>query len=91
MLSASPIPHPASEGTPVMIASQLLFEFIGRLAPARYPDRPEDRADNLLRRLRSAVSRRLRQHSPPPYLSDHLCRDIGIEPPPKREEPFWPW
>jgi hypothetical protein len=89
MLSASRIPTPASQGTPVMIASQLLFEFIVRLAPARYPDRPEERADSLLRRLWSAVSRRLRQHSPPPYFSDHLCRDIGIERPPKQEE--WPW
>ncbi len=81
----------ANEGIRVMFASQLLFEFFGRLAPARYPDRPEDRPDSLRRRLWSAVSRRLRQHSPPPDLSDHLCRDIGIEPPPKRKEEFWPW
>jgi len=69
-----------------MIASQLLFEFFGRLAPGRYPHRPEERPEPLLRRLRSAVSRGRRQHSPPPYFSDHLCRDIGIEPPPKRPE-----
>ena len=78
-----------NKGTRIMFASQLLFEFFGRLAPARYPARPEDRPDSLRRRLWSAVSRRLRQHSPPPYFSVHLCRDIGIERPLKREE--WPW
>ncbi len=73
-----------------MIASQLLFEIFGRLAPRRWPPRLEDRPETLLRRLASAASRRLRQHSPPP-LSEHLCRDIGIEPPPKQQEPPWPW
>jgi hypothetical protein len=85
------IPHPVSEGTLVMIASQLLFEFFGRLAPSRYPHRPEDRPESVLRRLRSVLGRRSRQHSPPPYFSAHLCRDIGIEPPPKRSELPWPW
>ncbi|HUL09764.1 MAG TPA: hypothetical protein VLV76_25765 [Candidatus Acidoferrum sp.] len=74
-----------------MIASQLLFEFIGRLAPTRYPHRPEEQPETLLRRLQSAVGRRLRQHSPPPYSSAYLCRDIGIEPPPKAQEWPWPW
>ncbi|MGH8248500.1 MAG: hypothetical protein ACREUU_18945, partial [Gammaproteobacteria bacterium] len=74
--STDPEPS-ANEGTRVMFASQLLFEFFGRLAPQRWPRRLEDRPDGLRRRLWSAVSRRLRQHSPPPYLSDHLCRDIG--------------
>jgi hypothetical protein len=73
-----------------MIASQLLFEFIGRLAPSRYPHRPEEQPEPLLHRLKSAVGRRLRQHSPPPF-SEHLCRDIGIEPPPKAQEWPWPW
>jgi hypothetical protein len=74
-----------------MIASHLLFEFFGRLAPRRCPHGPEDRPETLLRRLRSTVSRHLRQHSPPPCLSKHLCRDIGIEPPPERPERPWPW
>jgi hypothetical protein len=74
-----------------MIASHLLFEFFGRLAPRRWPHRPEDQAESMLRRLRSAVGRRRRQHSPPPYFSDHLCRDIGIEAPPRRPERPWPW
>ena len=72
-----------------MIGSHLLFEFFGRLAPSRYPHRPEDRPQSALHRLRSAIGVRLRQHSPPPYFSAHLCRDIGIDPPPKRQE--WPW
>ncbi len=74
-----------------MIASQLLFELFGRLAPRRWPHRLEDRPETLVRRLGSAVRRRLRQHSPPPYFSKHLCRDIGIEPPPKQQERPWPW
>jgi hypothetical protein len=74
-----------------MITSQLLFEFLGRLAPTRYPHRPEDRPESVLRLLRSVLGRHSRRHSAPPYFSDHLCRDIGIQPPPKRREPPWPW
>jgi hypothetical protein len=84
------IPHPASEEIRVMITSQILFEFFGRLAPTRYPHRLEDRPESALRRLQSTVRRRLRQHPPPP-LSAHLCRDIGIDPPPKSQERPWPW
>ena len=72
-----------------MITSQLLFEFIGRLAPSRYPHHPEEQPDTVLRRLRSIVGRRRHDHPPPPYFNAHLCRDIGIEPPPKSQE--WPW
>jgi len=72
-----------------MMTSQLLFEFIGRLAPSRYPHHPEEQPDTLLRRLRSFVGRRWREHPPPPYFSEHLCRDIGIQPPPRTQE--WPW
>ena len=74
-----------------MIASQLLFEFIGRLAPSRYPHRPEAQPETLFRRLQSALDRRRRHHPPPPYFSGHLCRDIGLEPPPKQAEWPWPW
>jgi hypothetical protein len=35
----------------------------------------------------SAVGRR--QYPPPPTHNERLCRDIGIEPPPK--PPAWPW
>ena len=37
MLSTSPIGTPPARKSPVMITSQLLFEFFGRLAPSRYP------------------------------------------------------
>jgi drug/metabolite transporter (DMT)-like permease len=47
------------------------------------------RPETLLRRLQSAVGRSLRRHPPPPYSDERLCRDIGIEPPPK--PPAWPW
>jgi hypothetical protein len=57
-----------------------------RPAPRRHPHRLA-RAAMLLRRLLSAVG--LRQHPPPPYDNERLCRDIGIEPPPKG--PAWPW
>jgi hypothetical protein len=33
----------------------------------------------------------LRQYPPPPYFNERLCRDIGIEPPPKTEQWPWPW
>jgi drug/metabolite transporter (DMT)-like permease len=61
----------------------------GRLAPSRHPHRLEEQPETLLRRLLSAVG--LRQHAPPPDLSDRLCRDIGIEPPPKPPPRPWPW
>jgi hypothetical protein len=47
------------------------------------------RAATLLRRVLFAAG--LRQHPPPPYFDEHLCRDIGIEPPPKAEQWPWPW
>ena len=40
-----------------------------------------------LRRLLSVIG--LRRHPPPPFSDAHLCRDLGIEPPPKA--PQWPW
>jgi hypothetical protein len=72
-----------------MIASPLLFmaEYLGR-----FGTRPRTKATALtVRDGLSAVGRVFKQNPPPPYLSDHLCRDIGLEPPPKRQEWFWPW
>jgi hypothetical protein len=75
-----------------MMNSQLLFmsEYAARLESphARSAQAPSQSA---LRRLIVRIGRRLRPHSPPPYLSDHLCRDIGIEPMQKEPEVFWPW
>jgi len=59
-----------------------------RPAPRRQPHRLA-RAAALLRRLLFAAG--LRQHPPPPYFNERLCRDIGIEPPPKAEQWPWPW
>ena len=56
-------------------------------APGGPPHRREAQPETLLRRLLSAVG--LRQYGAPPDYSDRLCRDIGIEPPPKAPE--WPW
>jgi uncharacterized protein YjiS (DUF1127 family) len=38
-----------------------------------------------------AARRSLRQRSLGAELSEHLCRDIGIEPLPRRAERWWPW
>jgi hypothetical protein len=53
------------------------------------PDRP---SKSRLGRMFAAVGRRLSRPSRPYYLSEHLCRDIGLEwmppdPPPR----FWTW
>jgi hypothetical protein len=74
-----------------MINSHLPFmsEYAGRF------DRRSNRSDvgqaPFVRRLLTALLTRPRRPSLPPYLNDHLCRDIGIEPTPKRQEWFWPW
>jgi hypothetical protein len=74
-----------------MIASPLLFmaEYLGRFDPRR-----RQRTKGTVLTVRdglAAVGRVFKQNPPPPYLSDHLCRDIGLEPTPKRQDWFWPW
>jgi hypothetical protein len=79
------------EGVTPMMNSQLLFisEYAGRLeAPGSLPAAAPP--ESLLRRLIVRIGRRLRPQ-PPPYLSDYLCRDIGIPPMSKEREVFWPW
>jgi hypothetical protein len=80
------------EGVTPMMNSQLLFtsEYAARF-DARLVPLPEAPPESLLRRLIVSIGRRLRPNPPPPYLNDHLCRDIGIEPMPMRQEPPWPW
>ena len=71
-----------------MIASNFLFmaEYFGRFDP-RWRSL-QARSASGLRRLGAIF----RQPYPPlPPLSAHLYRDIGIEMPPKREDPFWHW
>ena len=75
-----------------MINSHLLFmsEYAGRFDPRR-ANRSGAGSASFVRRLLIALLTRPRRHSLPPHLSDHLCRDIGIEPMPKRQEWMWPW
>jgi len=80
-----------------LIASQTLFlgEVAGRFDPPRrghWEEESPPAEPSQLRRLIAAFGRRLRPQSRPYYLSEHLCRDIGLdwlppEPPPR----FWPW
>jgi len=53
--------------------------------PVHSPHRVDAPPKTPLRRLQSAIGR---GHSAPPD-DRHMCRDIGIEPPPR--EPAWPW
>jgi hypothetical protein len=80
-----------------LIASQTLFlgEVASRFDPPRRPhweeESPPARSSRLYRLL-GALSRRLWPQWRPDYLSEHLCRDIGLdwippEPPPRS----WPW
>ena len=75
-----------------MMNSQLLFlsEYAGRFEPRCAP-LAEARSESFLRRLIVRIGHRLRPHPPPPYFSDHLCRDIGISPVRGEREMFWPW
>jgi hypothetical protein len=75
-----------------MMNSQLLFmsEYASRLDSPRSGS-AQAPSGSVLRRLIVRMGRRLRPSPPPPYFSDHLCRDIGIEPMPKDPEVFWPW
>ena len=72
-----------------MITAHLQFvaEVFGRNGLLR-SQRPEGRPGPRFERLRSIVGRLSRQQSPPP-LSNHLRRDIGLDPVPEREG--WVW
>jgi len=80
-----------------LIAPQMLIiaEIAGRLDPPRrsyWPEESSPARPQRFRRLLAAIGRRLRPHSPPRHLSEHLCRDIGLEwIPPEPPPRFWPW
>ena len=82
----------ASKGAIAMIVSQLLFvsEFFGRLSPQRGHGDAASPSSSALYHAPSAILRALRPPSPL-ALNDHLRRDIGLEPLPKRQDVFWPW
>jgi hypothetical protein len=69
-----------------MISSHPLFDSIDALTRAAV--RPMPSAPSFLGLLR-ACARRLRPRPPLPPLSAHLCRDIGIEPPPRLQDEVW--
>jgi uncharacterized protein YjiS (DUF1127 family) len=63
--------------------------------PRRWEPEPERPAAaprrSPLWRLLGALGRGLRPRRRLPYLSEHLCRDIGIEYRPRADRPFWTW
>ncbi|MGE0116620.1 MAG: hypothetical protein AB7S71_06445 [Dongiaceae bacterium] len=64
----------------------LLSQHAGRFAPRRQPA-AQVPAPSLWRPL-VRIARWLRPRPRLPYLSEHLCRDIGIDPMPKPRD--WP-
>ena len=86
-----------------LIAPQLMFvgEVSGYLdlprcsywevpAAERAQPAPAEPRISGLRRLLGAIGGLL-LHNPPPYLSKHLCRDIGIDWRPEPPVQTWPW
>jgi hypothetical protein len=68
----------------------LLAEVFGRNFGFVRANRPEGRGGSRLFRMLAAMALRLRQHSPPAAdLSNHLRRDIGLEPVAGRSD--WNW
>jgi hypothetical protein len=73
-----------------MITSHLMqmVELLGREGALR-SNGSEDRPVSRLGRLLSVIGNRLRQHSPPMPLTNHLRRDIGLDPLPERNDWIW--
>jgi hypothetical protein len=74
-----------------MITSHLMFvaEVFGRDRGLRRSNESEDRPVSRPGRLLSVFGSRLRQHSPPVELSNHMRRDIGLDPLPQRSDWIW--
>jgi len=75
-----------------MMTAHLLFlaEILGRNSLFLRRRRPEDRPGQRPRRLVDAVARWRRQQAPPAdRLSNHLRRDIGLDP--VRDRDHWLW
>jgi hypothetical protein len=79
-----------SKGMFKMITSHLMqmVELLGREGALR-SNGSEDRPVSRLGRLLSVIGNRLRQHSPPMPLTNHLRRDIGLDPLPERNDWIW--
>jgi hypothetical protein len=65
----------------------LSSEYAGRIAARRAPAADAPPTPSLWRPL-VRIARWLRPRPRLPYLSEHLCRDIGIDPMPKPRD--WP-
>lgn len=74
-----------------MITSHLMLvvEALGRNGRSARSDDSEGLPVSRLSRIAFVVGERLRQHSPPQPLSNHLRRDIGLDPLPDQDR--WPW
>jgi hypothetical protein len=74
-----------------MITSHLMLmaEVFGRNGWLRRSNESEDRPVSRLGRLLSVFGSRLRQHSPPLPMTNHLRRDIGLDPLPDRSDWIW--
>lgn len=74
-----------------MITSHLMFmaEMFGRNSGTLRSNESEDRPVSRLSRFLSIFGSRLRKHSPPMPLTNHMRRDIGLDPLPKHSE--WQW
>ena len=68
---------------------QFFAEVFGRNGFVLRQRRPEGRPDPRPRRALTALGRWRRQTAPPTPLSNHLRRDIGLEPLPERRG--WVW
>jgi hypothetical protein len=73
-----------------MIVSHLQFvaEVFGRSGFFLRSQRPEGRPGRSIGRIRSVLGRWGRQQSPP-HLSNHLRRDIGLDPLPEQRDWIW--
>jgi len=74
-----------------MITSHLMLmaEVFGRNSGLRRSNESEDRPVSRLGRILSVVGNRLRQHSPPLPMTNHMRRDIGLDPLPERSQWLW--
>jgi hypothetical protein len=78
---------------PSLVTTQPLFtaDYIRPLGPLRREPMPEERATRPFRSFGALVLRSLWPRHRPQYLSEHLCRDIGIEYTPEPPVRTWPW
>jgi hypothetical protein len=77
-----------------LIATQSLFtsEDAGRRdQPRREPWRDDEPSASWYRRLGAMFLRLLEPHRPRYPLTEHLCRDIGLDWKPERPVRTWPW